>query len=119
VITLAGRRVRSDGSVRLTLNVSRPGALTTRATTRSVTYGKGAVRANAAGTVVVTIQPTPAGKEALRMRKRLTLALTIRFRPTGGGAAVTRTAKVKITRTKAGARASLHADGDATRRTHT
>jgi hypothetical protein len=105
VITLGGRSVKSDGSVRLTLNVSRPGAVTTTATTRSVVYGQAGARANAAGTVVVTLEPTAAGKKALRKRKRLTLSLTIRFRPAGGGAAVTRRAKVAIRRTKAGAQA--------------
>jgi hypothetical protein len=105
VISLAGRSVRSDGSLRLTLDVSRPGAVTARATTRSVTYGKAAARANAAGTVVVTLEPTAAGKKALRKGKRLTLALTIRFRPTGAGATVTRRATVTIKRPKVGARA--------------
>jgi hypothetical protein len=120
VITLGRRSVRSNGSLLLTLKVSGPGAVTVTATipaatakatgaattnARSVSYGKATARANAAGKAVLSLKPNAAGKKALRKRKRLRLALTITFKPTGGGAAVTRTAQVKLKLTKAGARA--------------
>jgi hypothetical protein len=95
-ITLGRRRVMRDGTVRITLNVAGRGAVSARATARTLLYGKASARPSKAGTLVLRLAPTAAGKRALRKRGRLVLSLTIRFEPAGDRGAVTRRATVRI-----------------------
>lgn len=90
-LSIVSRRVRKDGSVRLTLRVARAGRLSARARAKGTTYAKGAARAKRAGTVTLTLKPTRAGTRSLRRHRRLTLSITITFRPAAGVATTRRT----------------------------
>jgi hypothetical protein len=109
-LSIIARRVRGDGSVRLTLKVTGAGRLAAKATVRpagkAITYAKGAARPKRAGTVTLTLKPTKTGRRALRRHPRLTATIAIIFVRATGGAATRRTTTLKLRRTGSRVRAS-------------
>jgi hypothetical protein len=94
-VSIVARRVRKDGSVRLTLKVARAGRLAARATVRSgrktITYAKRTARAARAGRVTLTLRPTRSGIRAARRHQRLKATIAITFKPVSGATTKRRT----------------------------
>lgn len=75
-----------------------PGRVSATALLGKAKLGKGATSAGAAGTAKVKLRFSRAGARKLRGRRGAKLTLKVAFRPAGGGAVVSSTAKVRLTR---------------------
>jgi hypothetical protein len=116
-VTRVSTRVRSDGSIAMTLRTKNPGALTATATapsrslaaklcvrrcpkSRQLPYGKGSARLAKPGTVTLVVKPNARAKRAVAKYRRIVVRVSVVFKSSAGNGKNTKATNVIVKKSR-------------------